>query len=135
MLFIHGALCCNFSFQKLHSYINTIITNCNCKIGYHLAQWLMCKLKVTCSAEGGSELTISSCHFKFLRGQKHPISLIQYHPLSLGPKHPIRDKFNEMHFFVCVDSIVCELRQNITDCENLFEIESLVKWFTGKVRE
>ena len=35
--------------------------------------------------------------------------------LSLGPKHPVRDKFNEVHFLADVDRLVRELRENNTD--------------------
>ena len=31
--------------------------------------------------------------------------------LSLGPKHPVRDKFNEVHFLADVDRLVRELRR------------------------
>ena len=55
--------------------------------------------------------------------------------LSLGPKHSIRDKFNEMHFLADVDRLVCELRESSTDGERLCEIESSAKWYTKKVRD
>ena len=32
--------------------------------------------------------------------------------LSLGPKHPVRDKFNEVYFLAVVDRLVRELREN-----------------------
>ena len=34
--------------------------------------------------------------------------------LSLGPKHPVRDKFIEVHFLAHVDELVRELRENNT---------------------
>ena len=34
--------------------------------------------------------------------------------LSFGPKHPVRDKFNEVQFFADVDKTLSELRANIT---------------------
>ena len=47
--------------------------------------------------------------------------------LSLDPKHPVRDKFKEVHFLADVDRFVRELRENRTDGEKLFEIESSAK--------
>ena len=55
--------------------------------------------------------------------------------LSLGPKHPVRDKFNEVHFLADVDRLVRELRENNTDGEKLGEIESSAKWYAKNVRE
>ena len=34
--------------------------------------------------------------------------------LSLGPKHPVRDKFKEVHFLADVDKLVRELHENKT---------------------
>ena len=45
--------------------------------------------------------------------------------LSLGPKHPVRDKFNEVYFLADVDKLVLELRENSTEGEKLCEIENL----------
>ena len=55
--------------------------------------------------------------------------------LSLGPKHPVRDKFNELHFLGDVDRLVRELRENNTDGEKLCEIELSAKWYAKNVRE
>ena len=55
--------------------------------------------------------------------------------LSLGPKHPVRDKFIEVHFLADVDRLVWELRENNTDGEKLCEIESSAKWYAKNVRE
>ena len=55
--------------------------------------------------------------------------------LSLGPKHPVRDKFNEVHFLADVDRLFRELRENNTDGEKLCEIESSAKWYAKNVRE
>ena len=54
---------------------------------------------------------------------------------SLGPKHPVRDKFNEVHFLADVDRLVRELRENNTDGEELCEIEPSAKWYAKNVRE
>ena len=53
--------------------------------------------------------------------------------LSLGPKHPVRDKFNEVQFLADVDKLVRELRENNT--EKLCEIEASSKWYAKNVRE
>ena len=55
--------------------------------------------------------------------------------LSLGPKHPVRDKFNEVHFLADVDKLVRELRQNNTEREKLFEIGASAKLYAKIVRE
>ena len=55
--------------------------------------------------------------------------------LSLGPKHPVRDKFNEVHFLADVDKLVRELRENNTEGEKLCEIEASAKWYAKNVRE
>ena len=55
--------------------------------------------------------------------------------LSLGPKHPERDKFNEVHFLADVDKLVRELRENNTEGEKLCEIEASAKWYAKNVRE
>ena len=55
--------------------------------------------------------------------------------LSLGPKHLVRDKFNEVHFLADVDRLDRELRENNTQGEKLCEIESSAKWYAKSVRE
>ena len=55
--------------------------------------------------------------------------------LSLGPKHPVRDKFNEVHFLADVDRLDRELRGNNTDGEILCEMESSAKWYAKNIRE
>ena len=55
--------------------------------------------------------------------------------LFLGPKHPVRDKFNEEHFLADVDKLVCELRDNKTEGEKICEIEASAKRFAKNVRE
>ena len=49
--------------------------------------------------------------------------------LSLGPKHPVRDKFNEVNFLADVDKLLRELRENNTEGEKLCEIEASAKWY------
>ena len=47
--------------------------------------------------------------------------------LSMGPKHPVRDKLNEVHFLADVDKLVCELREKNTDGEKLCENDASTK--------
>ena len=47
--------------------------------------------------------------------------------LLLGPKDPVREKFNEVHFLAEVDKLVRELRENNTEREKLCEIEASAK--------
>ena len=55
--------------------------------------------------------------------------------LSLDPKHPVRDKLNEVHLLADIDGLVRELKENNTDGEKLCEVESSAKWHAKKVRE
>ena len=55
--------------------------------------------------------------------------------LSYGPKHPIRDKFNETHFSADIDKLIKTLRENGTDGKKLYEIEASKKWYAKTVRE
>ena len=47
-----------------------------------------------------------------------------YDVLSLGPKSPVRQKFNEMHFVADVDKIKGKLRKNNTEVEKFCAIEA-----------
>ena len=47
--------------------------------------------------------------------------------LSLGPKHPMSDKFNEVQLLADVDKFVSELRDNKTEGEMLCEFEVSAK--------
>ena len=44
--------------------------------------------------------------------------------LSLGPKHPVREKFNEVHFLADVDKLVRELRANNTEGRSFVKLRS-----------
>ena len=55
--------------------------------------------------------------------------------ISLGPKHPVRDNFNEVHFLADVDKLVRELRQNKIEDQKFFETEASAKWYAKNVRE
>ena len=48
--------------------------------------------------------------------------------LAFGPKHPISDKFKELHFLADIDSLIKNLRENNVPGEKLFEIEAAAKW-------
>ena len=55
--------------------------------------------------------------------------------LAFGPKHPIREKFKELHFLVDVDSLIRNLRENNVPEEKLLEIEAAAKWYSKNIRE
>ena len=54
--------------------------------------------------------------------------------LSLGPKHPVRDKFSEADFLADVERLVRELKKNNTDGEKIFE-KKTAKCYTKNVGE
>ena len=47
--------------------------------------------------------------------------------LSFGPKHPVRDKFNEINFLANIDSFSSELNLNRIPGEKIHEIEAAEK--------
>ena len=55
--------------------------------------------------------------------------------LSLEPKYPVRDKFNEVHFLADLDKLVRELRENNTEGEKFCEIEVSAKWYAKNIRQ
>ena len=55
--------------------------------------------------------------------------------LSLGNKHPARDKCNEVHFLADVDKLARKLRVDNTEGEKLCEIEGSAKWYAKNVCE
>ena len=55
--------------------------------------------------------------------------------LSMGPKHPIRDKFNETHFFADIDIFLSQLKNQKTSGETLFEIKAAAKAYAKIVRQ
>ena len=55
--------------------------------------------------------------------------------LAFGQKHPIRDKFKELHFLADIDSLIRDLRQNNVPGGKLFEIEAAAKWYPKNIRE
>ena len=50
-------------------------------------------------------------------GGKHPKCVVEL--LLLGPKHPVRDNFDEVHFLADVDKLGRELQEKKTDGEKL----------------
>ena len=52
--------------------------------------------------------------------------------LSIGPKYPIRDKFNEMHFLADIDIFLSQLKNHKTPGEILCEIEAASKAYAKK---
>ena len=59
---------------------------------------------------------VSHSNVVVMDGRKLPKFVLDI--LSLGPKHPVRDKFNEVHFLADIDELVRELRENNTEAEN-----------------
>ena len=55
--------------------------------------------------------------------------------LSLNSNHPVRDKFNEVHFLADADNLVSEKREKSTDAGKLCEIKSSAKWSANNVCE
>ena len=55
--------------------------------------------------------------------------------LSLGPKHSMRDRSDEVHLLANEDRLVREFRDNNTDRERLREIELSVKWYSEILSE
>ena len=55
--------------------------------------------------------------------------------LAFGPKHPIRDKFEELQFLADIDSLIRNLHENNVPGEKLFEIEAAAKWYSKIIRE
>ena len=58
-----------------------------------------------------------------------------YEMLSIGPKHPIRDKFNETHFLADIDIFLSQLKNQNTSGETLCEIEAAAKAYAKNVRQ
>ena len=50
-----------------------------------------------------------------------------YEVLSIGPKHPIREKLNEIHFLADIDIFLSQLKNQKTSGETLCEIEAAAK--------
>ena len=55
--------------------------------------------------------------------------------LAFGPKHPIKDKFKELHFLADIDSLTKNLRENNVPGEKQFENEAAAKCYSKNIRE
>ena len=55
--------------------------------------------------------------------------------LSVGPKHSVRDKYNEVHFLADVDKFIHKIRENNSEGEKIVEIEASAKWYAKNVRK
>ena len=55
--------------------------------------------------------------------------------LSLGPKHSVRDKLNEIHFLAGIDSFLSELNLNRLRGEKLCETEAAAKGYAKNVKQ
>ena len=55
--------------------------------------------------------------------------------LSFGTKHPVRDKFNEIHFRADMSSFLSELKLNRIPGERLCEIEAAAKRYAKNVKQ
>ena len=55
--------------------------------------------------------------------------------LSFGPKHPVRDKFNEIHFLADFDKFLSELKLNRIPGGKLCEIEAAAKRYAKNVKQ
>ena len=55
--------------------------------------------------------------------------------LSFGPKHPVRDKFIEIHFLADIDCFLSELKLNRIPGEKICEIEAAAKRYAKNVKQ
>ena len=55
--------------------------------------------------------------------------------LCFGPKHLVRDKFNEIHFLADIDSFLSKLKLNRILGEKLCEIEAAAKRYAKNVKQ
>ena len=55
--------------------------------------------------------------------------------LSMGPKHPIREKFNETPFLADIDIFLSQLKNQKTSGETFCENEAAAKAFAKNVRQ
>ena len=55
--------------------------------------------------------------------------------LALGPKHPVRDKFNETHFLADIDIFLWDLKTRKVPGEALCGIEAVAKAYAKRVKQ
>ena len=70
---------------------------------------------------------------KILDGIVLPETLLNY--LALGPKHPVKDQFNEMHFLADVDNLLHGMKLNGASNDDLNEVNALAQWYCRKMRK
>ena len=58
-----------------------------------------------------------------------------YEVLSMGPKRPIRNKFNETYFLADIDIFLSLLKNQKKSGENLSEKEAVAKAYAKNVRQ
>ena len=55
--------------------------------------------------------------------------------LALGPKHPVRDKFNETHFLADIEFFLPDIKNRKVPREALCEIEAVAKAYAKRVKQ
>ena len=55
--------------------------------------------------------------------------------MALGPKHAVRDKFNETHFLTDIDIFLSDLKNPKIPVEALCEIEAVAKAYAKRVKQ
>ena len=70
---------------------------------------------------------------KVLDDLKVPSKILEY--LSLGPKHPILDKFNEIQFLADIDGLLHNLNSNGASKEKLDEVNALALWYNKEMKK
>ena len=53
----------------------------------------------------------------------------------MGPKHPIRDKFNKTHFLADIDNFLSQLKNQKTSGKTLCELEPTAKPYAKNFRQ
>ena len=70
---------------------------------------------------------------KVLDDLKVPGVILEY--LGQGPKHPVRDAFDEMQFLADVDSLLHNLKATDDANEKLDEVNALAHWYCKRMRK
>ena len=55
--------------------------------------------------------------------------------LSLGPKHTVRTKFNELHFLADADTFLAELKREGASVDTLNEVNASVTWYIKSAKQ
>ena len=64
---------------------------------------------------------------------KVPDLVLDY--LSLAPKHPVRDKFNDLHFLADVDRLLYNLKTNNMENDKLNKVNALTVWYIKAMKK